>query len=175
MTSEWDIFISHATEDKASFVVPLVEALRRRGMTSWFDQCVLNVGDSLRDKIDEGLVSSRYGAVVLSPFFFAKDWPRRELDGLLSREKYGRSVILPVWHNVSREDVLRFSPILASRVAISSAEGIETVADALHRAVTQPGTSAGRPGGPITGSSETPRLFDVAGDADDLERFYKRK
>ena len=171
----WDIFISHASEDKAGFVVPLVEALRRRGLSPWLDQCELNVGDSLRDKLDEGLASSRYGAVVLSPFFFAKDWPRRELDGLLSRERYGHSVILPVWHNVSREDVLRFSPILASRIAVSSAEGIEKVADALHRAVTQPSTTAGRPGGPMTGSSETPRLFDVGGDGDDLDRFYKRK
>src|SRR5438067_171864 len=100
----WDIFISHATEDKSGFVVPLVEALHRCSLTPWFDQCHVDVGDSLRAKIDEGLANSRYGAVILSPFFFAKDWPRRELDGLLSRERYGRNVILPVWHNVTRDD-----------------------------------------------------------------------
>src|SRR5258708_5040258 len=114
MTFDWDVFISHATEDRAAFVVPLVSALQSRGLSTWFDECVLSVGDSLRAKIDEGLSRSRYGAVVLSPFFFAKDWPQRELDGLMSRERFGHKVILPIWHNVSHEQVLRFSPILAS-------------------------------------------------------------
>lgn len=172
-TFQWDVFISHATEDKVDFVVPLVEALERRGLSAWFDQCVLNVGDSLRAKIDEGLSSSRYGAVVLSPFFFAKQWPQRELDGLFARERLGHSVLLPVWHNVSRDDVLTFSPLLASRIAVSSAEGIEKVADALHRAIKEPGTLAGSPGGPMTGASATPRLIDLARDDDGLTRFYK--
>jgi len=169
MTPEWDLFVSHATEDKADFVIPLVAALERRGVATWFDQCVLTVGDSLRARIDEGLFRSRHGAVILSPFFFAKDWPRMELDGLLSRERYGSRVILPVWHNVSRDDVVRFSPILASRVAISSARGVEVVADELRRAMASPSLPAARP---VAGASDSPRPMDLARDADDLGRFY---
>ncbi|PYR64623.1 MAG: DUF1883 domain-containing protein, partial [Acidobacteria bacterium] len=91
------------------------------------DELSLTVGDSLRRKIDEGLANSRYGIVVLSKAFFAKDWPQRELDGLVSLEIGGRKVILPIWHGVTKADVAKFSPLLADRVAASSAEGIDSV------------------------------------------------
>jgi hypothetical protein len=76
MGKQWDMFISHASEDKESFVRPLASALKNTGLLVWFDETALTVGDSLRGKIDEGLAQSRYGIVVLSPNFFAKRWPQ---------------------------------------------------------------------------------------------------
>jgi hypothetical protein len=102
--NEWDVFISHASEDKESFVHPLAEELTRRGVRVWYDNFTLKLGDSLREKIDYGLRYSRFGVVVLSPLFFSKDWPKKELDGLVALEVEGRKVILPVWHNVSQGD-----------------------------------------------------------------------
>jgi hypothetical protein len=51
----------------------------------WLDEHELTVGDSLSEKIDEGLSQSRFGAVILSPAFFAKHWPKKELSGLRDR------------------------------------------------------------------------------------------
>jgi hypothetical protein len=119
-----DVFISHAHEDK-EVARPLAEALRERGLTVWYDEYVLRLGDSLREVIERGLASSRFGVVILSPSFFAKEWPQRELNALLARETTKRSkVLLPVWHNLTLEEVTARSPILADRLAVSSAKGI---------------------------------------------------
>jgi hypothetical protein len=90
---------------------------------------VLSVGDSLLREIDRGLAQSRSGVVVLSRSFFAKDWPQRELAGLAQKESSdGRTVILPVWHDVDDPYVRSYSPLLADRFALSTAEGIPRVA-----------------------------------------------
>jgi hypothetical protein len=82
----WDIFICHASEDKEAIARPLANALKQAGLDVWYDEFTLTLGDSLRRKIDHGLARSRYGAVILSPHFFAKEWPQRELDGLTTKE-----------------------------------------------------------------------------------------
>jgi len=118
---EYDFFISHATEDKESFVRPLAELLIKNGHKVWYDEFQLKVGDSLRKKIDEGLKFSKYGIAVLSRDFFKKDWPEYELNGLVAREMNGVKVILPIWHNVMRDEVLSFSPTLADKIALNTA------------------------------------------------------
>jgi hypothetical protein len=127
-----DAFISHASEDKESVARPLAEKLTNRGFTIWYDEFQLKVGDSLRRSIDRGLASSRFGIVVLSPFFFAKNWPQYELDGLVAKEMVGGKVILPLWHKVSKDEVMSFSPTLADRVALSTAShSIDELAEKL--------------------------------------------
>lgn len=133
--ADWDVFISHAYEDKEGFVRLLAEGLRTKGLRVWFDEFTLRVGDSLRRSIDRGLASSRYGIVVVSPYFLSKEWPQKELDGLTALESKGRKVILPVWHNISSEEIKRHSPMLADRFAVSSDSGLETVIDALLEAM----------------------------------------
>lgn len=128
----YDAFISHASEDKAKVVKPLARALTIMGFNIWYDEFELEVGDSLRQSIDQGLASSRFGIVVLSPDFFAKNWPQYELNGLTAREIEGRKVILPIWHNVDRDDVLAYSPTLADKVALTTAKmSIKKVAELL--------------------------------------------
>jgi hypothetical protein len=87
----YDAFISHASEDKTSLVRPLAKALGAMGFRIWYDEFELRVGDSLRQSIDRGLVNSRYGVVVLSPSFFAKNWPQYELNGLTAPELEGHN------------------------------------------------------------------------------------
>lgn len=115
-----DAFISHASEDKEGFVRPLAEALKSAGFDVWYDEFALTVGDSLRQTIDRGLAKSRFGIVVLSSAFFAKNWTQYELNGLVAKEMEGRKVVLPIWHKVSKDEVLQFSPPLADKVAINS-------------------------------------------------------
>lgn len=117
---KYDVFVSHASEDKEEFVKPLVEALKGAGYKVWYDEFTLKVGDSLRRSIDNGLKNSRYGIVVFSNAFFAKNWTQYELDGLVTREMEGHKVILPIWHMVSKNQVQNYSPTLADKKAINS-------------------------------------------------------
>ncbi len=116
----WDVFISHASEDKESFVRPLAIALSSLGASVWYDEFSLRLGDSLARSIDKGIANSRFGIVVLSPAFLAKPWPEYELRGLVAREIEEDRVILPVWHGVTRSQVLAFSPSLADKVALET-------------------------------------------------------
>lgn len=113
-------FISHASEDKEEIVRPLAEKLREAGFDIWYDEFELKVGDSLRRKIDTGLANSKFGIVILSPAFFAKNWPQYELDGLVQKEMEGHKVILPLWHKVSKNEVMKYSPTLADKVALNT-------------------------------------------------------
>jgi len=123
---DFDLFVSHASEDKDPFVRPLVAALRDAHLQVWFDETALRVGDSLIQSIERGLARSRFGLVVLSPAFFAKRWPRAELDALTSRElATGERVVLPIWLDVNADDIRRYSPLLADRYAISGNRGLE--------------------------------------------------
>lgn len=132
--SERDVFISHASEDKPSVARPLAEKLRQRGISVWFDEYELVLGDRLREKIDAGLKNSRFGVTILSHAFFSKSWPQSELDGLLSLER-GTKRILPVWHELKFEDVRSYSPILSGRLGISTDKGIDSVVAAIERAI----------------------------------------
>lgn len=134
----WDVFVSHASEDKEAFARPLADALRAQGFRVWFDAFTLTVGDSLRRSIDKGLAQSRYGVVVLSEAFFQKHWPQLELDGLVAREVSGVKVILPVWYGVDAQRVRVHSPILADRLAVSSTNGLQHVVGQLMQAMTPP-------------------------------------
>ena len=61
---EYDVFISHASEDKDSVVRPLALALKEKGVNVWYDEFELKIGDSLRRKIDQGLSKSRYFSIL---------------------------------------------------------------------------------------------------------------
>lgn len=117
---EYDLFISHASEDKEELVRPLAIALEGLGVKVWYDEFTLKVGDSLRRSIDGGLSNSRFGTVVLSSSFFAKNWTQYELDGMTAKEMDGRKMILPIWHKVTKSEVIKFSPTLADKVALNS-------------------------------------------------------
>ena len=116
----YDFFISHASEDKDGFVRVLAKTLEAEGAKIWFDEIVLKVGDSLRRKIDQGLCESRFGIVVISRNFIAKAWPQKELDGLVSLEVDGRNRILPIWHEISKDEVIQYRPTLADKVALNT-------------------------------------------------------
>jgi len=136
MQKEYDVFISHATEDKDGIVRPLANALVTLGLRVWYDEFELRIGDSLRRKIDAGLAQSRFGLVVLSHAFFAKNWPQYELDGLVTREMTGQQVILPIWHNISKDEIIARSPSLADKVARSTADyTVQEIADEIANVI----------------------------------------
>lgn len=119
---DWDVFISHAHEDKDEIVRPLAHALQSLGLSVWFDEFELRLGDSLRRKIDQGIARSAFGVVVLSSAFFAKNWAQYELDGLVTRSVGGEQVLLPLWHKITKSEVMAHSPSLADKVARSTTD-----------------------------------------------------
>jgi hypothetical protein len=138
----YDAFVCHASEDKDAFVRPLAELLREQHIEVWYDEFSLRVGDSLRRSIDLGLSQSRFGVVVLSPHFFNKQWSQWELDGLVARHNSGSSdVILPIWHQVSRDDVLAYSPSLADKIAVDSCLGLDEVVRRLAAVIRPDGST----------------------------------
>lgn len=117
----YDVFISHASEDKDMIVRSLAEALKEKKLEVWYDEFTLRIGDSLRRKIDVGLARSRVGLVVISPSFIDKGWTNYELDGIVTRSVSGEQILLPIWHDITKQQVMDFSPSLADKVARSTA------------------------------------------------------
>lgn len=129
----YDVFISHASEDKKDFVDPLVEALQNAGIKVWYDTLDLQWGKSLREQIDNGIKRSKFVIVVLSKNFFAKKWPMRELDAVLAKEELTGAAPLPIWYNISYDEVYSFSPTLSSIYSLSTDKvGIKDICQALE-------------------------------------------
>ena len=92
-----DIFICHASEDKEEVAIPLVKALDDAGITYWYDQAEIKWGDSITQKVNDGLKISRYVVVILSEAFISKNWPQRELNSALNIEASSKEVrVLPL-------------------------------------------------------------------------------
>jgi non-specific serine/threonine protein kinase len=129
-----DLFISHASEDKEAVARPLAEALKAEKWEVWLDEDMLQIGDRLSTTIGAGLAGCRYGVVVLSPSFFRKAWPKRELEALIAREiADGHDLLLPVWHGVTPDEIEAFSAPLADRKGIPTSGGLEPVIAAILR------------------------------------------
>lgn len=122
-TKAYDVFISHASEDKHPLVEELITHLKAEGIRVWYDKDEIDCGDRFRAKIDEGLEKAQYGIIILSPDYIRaeKYWTKAELDALIQIESAaGRKVLLPVWHHLSKNEVMAFSPLLASRSALNT-------------------------------------------------------
>ncbi len=168
-----DLFISHAGEDKDLVARPLAVELAARGWKVWLDEVQLTLGDSLSSGIDEALVRSRFGVVVLSRAFFGKPWPRRELEGLTAREvAAGSKVILPVWHDVDERYLVQQSPVLADKVGVRTSIGLAAVADKISEALERAGLrgAAGLAPEPVLQSAEPSARLPIPTTSDEQAR-----
>jgi hypothetical protein len=105
---EWDVFISHASEDKEGFVRPLAKRLQEDELRVWFDEFTLTVGDSLRRSIDRGLVKSRYGMPA---------GPARRCGRFNSCANRARAE-LPTWSSVIWLSPQQMSPPLGRHIGL---------------------------------------------------------
>jgi len=105
--------------------------LTRRLIKVWYDEFSLKIGDSLVNKIDEGLKSCKYGIVIISKNFLnRKKWTNREWRSLVTREiDEEKNIILPIWLGVSKDEVAKYSLDLADKYALNASEGIDVIAD----------------------------------------------
>ena len=130
-------FISHDFRDKDAFVRGLALELSKLMCPVWYDEYTLKVGDSLRECIERGLREAKKCVLVLSPNFLSnKGWAKAEFDSIYSREIVeGQNVILPVWHNISKQELYEFSPRLVDKVGVLSSLGAPEVARQLCKAI----------------------------------------
>lgn len=129
LDKQYDVFISHASEDKDNFVEPLARALQEAGINTWYDSDQIRWGQSIRQSIDKGLINSRFCLIILSQSFLKKYWTNYELNGIFQKDSItDGSVILPIWHNVTRDEIqklnLTLTDMLAMNTAIHSTEDI---------------------------------------------------
>ena len=117
-----DAFICHASPDKDDFVRPFADALRDLGIRVWYDEFSLEIGDSISEKIAYGIANARFGIVIISKAFVRRSWPRHELQGLIQRDVEEDLKILPIWHGVSKREVMKVNPSLADKLAINTLE-----------------------------------------------------
>lgn len=133
---QYDVFISHSSEDKEAVVRPLANTLKEKGVNVWYDEFELKIGDSLRRKIDQGLAKSRFGIVVISKSFINKGWTNYELDGLMTKAISGQQILLPIWHNITKQEVIDYSPSLADKVARNtSQQNIDEIAEEISEMI----------------------------------------
>ncbi len=121
---------------------PRLDQLRDSVAASGYDEFEVCIGQSLRRKIDQGIANSRFGVVVLSNAFFAKNWPQHELDGLVTRNVEGGQFLLPLWHKITKTEVMAMSPTLADKLARSTTdftldEIAAEIADVVNEATNQ--------------------------------------
>ncbi|MEH2184286.1 TIR domain-containing protein [Nostoc sp.] len=145
---EHDVFISHATEDKEIVARPVYQKLKDKGYKVCFDEASFTVGDSLSRSIAKGLLESRFIIIVLSPSFFKKGWTIHEYQGAVQRKieaekiQTGNPVILPIWHEVTSQDVKKFDPTLLDIVATNFSNGIDKVINEIVAALTKAGINS---------------------------------
>lgn len=131
LEKEYDVFISHASEDKSDFVEPLARALQVAGIKTWYDSDQIGWGQSIRQSIDKGLVNSRFCIVILSPNFLKKYWTNYELNGIFQKDAItDGSIVLPVWHKVTREEIQQKNLTLTDMLAMNTA--LHTIEDIVN-------------------------------------------
>lgn len=135
----YDVFLSHASEDKDEIARPLANALTARGFTVWFDELNIRVGQSIRREIERGIREARFGLVIVSEHFMAKQWTQAELDALWGKKLAAKDdSLLPVWHKVTYDEVQQGLPLLAGLHALNtSTMSIERIADLLAKTIKE--------------------------------------
>ena len=130
------IFVCHCSEDKNDVARPLATAVIQEGYDVWFDEPIINCGDSIFEKINEGLKDTDFGVVIFSKsFFLKKKWPMMELDALIAKETDERKIIIPIWHGITSEEMRNNFPLLANRKALSTDIGIFKIVEQIKKAI----------------------------------------
>jgi len=133
----YDVFISHAVEDKIPLANELAARLEQHGLKVWYSSQALRIGSSITQTVHEGLDNSRFGIVILSKTYLSKSWTLREFFELLSRHREGTKVILPVLLDVTPKDLAEKDLTMADLFAVSADRGIDHVVNTLLNEIQQ--------------------------------------
>lgn len=155
-----DIFLCHASEDKADVVRPIYQAMINADISCWLDEAEIHWGDSITQKVNDGLGKSRYVIVVLSLTFLSKNWPQRELNTVLNQEaSTGEVRVLPllVGNLAQRETIMNQLSLMSDKRYLqwdgSTSPIIEALQKRLGKALTMQATGHLKPAADLAQSS----------------------
>ena len=136
----WDVFISHASEDKETIVEPLVQLLEENGISCWYDKKDIGWGDSIIDSINDGLKKSKYALVVLSENFISKGWTKAELNSMLNMEiDNGKKKVLPLVVG-NEKKIIEELPLLRNKKYIVWDKNSSFIVDKLREVLSYSGS-----------------------------------
>lgn len=120
---EYDVFISHASKDKADLVEELYQSLNKLGVAIFYDKESLEWGDNWKDRILNGTKKAEFAIIVISENFFDREWTERELSEFLNRQnRNGQKLILPILHNITVSQLQKKYQSVADLQAIDSSK-----------------------------------------------------
>lgn len=118
---EYDVFISHANNDKEELIEELYSSLNRLGIKIFYDKESLIWGDEWKKQILNGVSKAEFAIIVISKNFFDREWTEKELAEFLNRQnRNGQKLILPILHNISMKQLKNKYPSIADIQAINS-------------------------------------------------------
>lgn len=118
-----DVFVSHASSDKEDFVDSLVTNMKDSGINVWYDSESIGWGESIRRGIDNGIQNARFCMVIISKDFMERYWTQYELDSIFQKDATeNNNILLPVWHDITKEEIAAKSHHLTGRKALNSSE-----------------------------------------------------
>lgn len=122
------LFISYSSKDK-SFVSRLASELTTYGVKVWWDMWEMKVGDSINNKIQEGISSAAWLAIVLSPNSVNSSWVKKEINAALVKELGKHDVfILPILYKDCEIPLFLKDKVYAD-FRNSSKDGLNTLLD----------------------------------------------
>ena len=82
-----------------------------------------NIGEKVVEHHKRQFGKSKFGIAVISPSYIAegKYWTKAELDGLFQLESINGKKLLPIWHNITKKEIMAYSPIIAGKLAMTTA------------------------------------------------------
>lgn len=116
-----DLFLCHAWEDRRGVATELNDLLVAEGVSVWFSEKDIQLGQPFMREIDRGLAKSRAGLVLITPALLERVNNRGVSDKELS-ELLARDQLIPVVHGTTYEEVRKVSPLLGSRHGLDTAE-----------------------------------------------------
>jgi hypothetical protein len=110
--ADFEVFISHASEDKESVALPIFAACEKLGVRAFLDLAHIGWGESFAARINDALGSARTVLAIVSPASIAKVWPMEEVNKALTFEVQGQKKVLPLI--VGEPDLSRL-PLIATK------------------------------------------------------------
>ena len=142
-------FISHDSRDKELIAKRLADGLNSRICMVWYDEYTLKIGDSLRESIEKGIKEAKKCILILTKNYLTNPgWGKKEFNSIFTREMImNERIVLPIWHNVTKEEVYEYSPSLADTVALKwpnlesktekeYSQEVEQLISKIHTAIT---------------------------------------
>lgn len=134
---EFDVFLSHSSLDKEEYVSKLSDKLESKEIKVFEDVKIFKIGQSQTDMMNMGILNSKFVVVFLSPNFINSGWTDYEFKSFLNREiNEKRIIILPIWHDVSFEDVKNYNPYLVDKFALDTKKySMDEIVESIYQAV----------------------------------------